>query len=104
MYFGHLRIAHPAIVRSRRRLEGDMSDLTLNAGDTLYCMHEPNEFDDAASVATAAGQSYHPRPVLCIDACSDERMIVELIRLVHTIEGVTGVESQIRHIAFQPST
>jgi cytidylate kinase len=36
--------------------------------------------------------------------CSDERMIVELIRLVHTVEGVTGVESQIRHIAFQPST
>ena len=35
---------------------------------------------------------------------SDERMIVEVIRLVHTIEGVTGVESQIRHIAFQPST
>ena len=35
--------------------------------------------------------------------CSDERMIVELIRLVHTIESVTGVESQIRHIAFQPS-
>jgi hypothetical protein len=31
-------------------------------------------------------------------------MIVEVIRLVHTIEGVTGVESQIRHIAFQPST
>jgi hypothetical protein len=35
---------------------------------------------------------------------SDERMIVEAVRLVHTIEGVTGVESQIRHIAFQPST
>jgi cytidylate kinase len=35
---------------------------------------------------------------------SDERMIVEAIRLVHSIEGVTGVESQIRHIAFQPST
>ena len=35
---------------------------------------------------------------------SDERMIVELIRLVHTAEGVTCVESQIKHIAFQPST
>ena len=35
---------------------------------------------------------------------SDERMIVEVIPLVHTIEDVTGVESQIRHIAFQPST
>jgi osmotically-inducible protein OsmY len=35
---------------------------------------------------------------------SDERMIVEVVRLVHTVEGVTGVESQIRHIAFQPST
>ena len=35
---------------------------------------------------------------------SDERMIVEVIRLVHTVEGVASVESQIRHIAFQPAS
>ena len=35
--------------------------------------------------------------------CSDERMIVEAVRFVHTIEGVTGVTSEVRHISFQPS-
>ena len=42
--------------------------------------------------------------VILTGGSSDERMIVEVVRLVHTVEGVTGVESQIRHIAFQPST
>ena len=42
--------------------------------------------------------------VILTSGSSDERMIVEAIRLVHSIEGVAGVESQIRHIAFQPST
>jgi osmotically-inducible protein OsmY len=36
-------------------------------------------------------------------ATSDERTIVEIVRLVHGIEGVTGVESRIAHIAFRPS-
>ena len=36
-------------------------------------------------------------------ATSDERMIVEAVRLVHTIEGVTGVKSEVGHISFQPS-
>jgi len=36
-------------------------------------------------------------------ATSDERTIVEIVRLVHGIEGVIGVESQIAHIAFRPS-
>jgi osmotically-inducible protein OsmY len=36
--------------------------------------------------------------------CSDERMIVEAVRFVHTIEGVTGVTSEVRQISFQPST
>jgi cytidylate kinase len=35
--------------------------------------------------------------------CSDERKIVEAVRFVHTIEGVTGVVSEVRHISFQPS-
>ena len=35
--------------------------------------------------------------------CSDERMIVEAVRFVHTIHGVTGVTSEVRHISFQPS-
>lgn len=36
-------------------------------------------------------------------ATSDERVIVEAVRLVHSVEGVAGVESQITHIAFRPS-
>jgi cytidylate kinase len=36
-------------------------------------------------------------------ATSNEQLIVEAVRLVHTIDGVKGVESRIRHIAFQPS-
>jgi hypothetical protein len=35
--------------------------------------------------------------------CSDERMIVEAVRFVHTLEGVTGVTSEVKHISFQPS-
>ncbi len=39
--------------------------------------------------------------VILTGGSSDERMIVEAVRLVHTIEGVVSVESQIRLIAFQ---
>jgi len=41
--------------------------------------------------------------VTLMGATSDERMIVEAVRVVQRVEGVTGVESQIRIIAFQPS-
>jgi cytidylate kinase len=34
-------------------------------------------------------------------ATTDERMIVEAVRLMHGVEGVKGVESQIRHVAFR---
>jgi cytidylate kinase len=37
-------------------------------------------------------------------ATSDERVIVEAVRLVHGVEGVAGVESKIAHIAFRPTT
>jgi len=35
--------------------------------------------------------------------CSDERMIVQAVRFVHTVEGVTAVTSEVKHISFQPS-
>ena len=35
--------------------------------------------------------------------CSDERMIVEAVRFVHTVSGVTGVTSEVKHISFQPA-
>jgi cytidylate kinase len=34
-------------------------------------------------------------------ATSDERLIVEAVRLVHGVEGVVGVESRIAHVAFR---
>jgi cytidylate kinase len=37
-------------------------------------------------------------------ATSDENLIVEAVRLVHSVEGVVGVESHITHVAFRPST
>jgi hypothetical protein len=37
-------------------------------------------------------------------ATTDERLIVEAVRLVHTVNGVTGVESRMNHIAFQRLT
>ncbi len=39
--------------------------------------------------------------VILTGAMSDERLIAEAIRLMHTIEGVKGVESQIGHVAFR---
>ena len=36
-------------------------------------------------------------------AVSDERQIAEIVRRVHAVDGVTGVESQIQHISFVPS-
>jgi cytidylate kinase len=36
-------------------------------------------------------------------AMSDERLIVEAVRLMHGVEGVAGVECQITHVAFRPS-
>ena len=40
--------------------------------------------------------------VTLMGGASDERMIVEAIRLAHTVEGVASVESKIAHIAFVP--
>jgi hypothetical protein len=37
-------------------------------------------------------------------ATSDERVIVEAVRLVHGVEGVAGVESKITYVAFRAST
>lgn len=37
-------------------------------------------------------------------ATSDERVIVEAVRLVHGVKGVAGVESRIAYIAFRAST
>jgi osmotically-inducible protein OsmY len=42
--------------------------------------------------------------VSLLGATSDERLIVEAVRLVHAVEGVKGIESKIAHIAFRPST
>ena len=36
-------------------------------------------------------------------ALNDERRIAEIVRLVHAVEGVKGVESQIQHISFVPT-
>jgi cytidylate kinase len=41
--------------------------------------------------------------VTLIGATSDERIMVEAIRLVHSVDGVAGVESKITHLAFRPS-
>jgi len=41
--------------------------------------------------------------VTLMGGTSDERIIVDAIRLVHAVDGVTGVESQMRVITFQPS-
>jgi hypothetical protein len=35
--------------------------------------------------------------------CTDERMIAGTVRFVHTVEGVTNVTSEVKHISFQPS-
>jgi len=48
--------------------------------------------------ATVAGGK-----VTLIGAASDERVIVEAVRLMHSVEGVIGVESNIAHLAFVPS-
>ena len=36
-------------------------------------------------------------------ATTDARLIAEAVRLVHSVEGVTGVQSQIAHLEFRPS-
>jgi cytidylate kinase len=41
--------------------------------------------------------------VTLMGALSDERLIVEAVRLVHSVDGVAGVESKITHLAFRPS-
>ena len=40
--------------------------------------------------------------VLLTGATTDEQMIVEAVRLVQSVEGVTAVESKVRHVAFVP--
>ena len=36
-------------------------------------------------------------------ASSDERMIAEIVRLMHSVEGVVAVESKIIHLSFRPA-
>jgi len=40
--------------------------------------------------------------VLLFGATTDEHMIVEAVRLLQGVEGVTGVESKVTHVAFVP--
>ncbi|MBY0226918.1 MAG: cytidylate kinase family protein [Hyphomicrobium sp.] len=56
------------------------------------------------SSALHSGMDAHVRDgsVLLIGATTDEQLIVEAVRCAQGIEGVTAVESQIRHIAFVP--
>src|SRR5262245_36550312 len=35
-------------------------------------------------------------------ASSDERMIAEIVRLMHSVDGVVGVESKMIHLSFRP--
>lgn len=53
---------------------------------------------DSIGVTVSSGK------VTLTGATTDERMIVEAVRLVHCVDGVAGVESKITHIAFRPST
>ena len=41
--------------------------------------------------------------VTLVGACSDAKMISDVVRLVHGIDGVRSVESRIEHISFVPS-
>jgi osmotically-inducible protein OsmY len=41
--------------------------------------------------------------VLLTGATTDEQMIVEAVRLLQGVAGVTGVESKVAHIAFAPN-
>ena len=45
-----------------------MSDLTFDAGHTLYFVNEPNDFDDHTLVAAATCENYLARPNLCLNA------------------------------------
>lgn len=40
--------------------------------------------------------------VTLVGACSDARMVPEVVRMVQRIEGVSSVESRIEHVAFVP--
>jgi cytidylate kinase len=62
-------------------------------------------------VRSALGQRFHAieatvsaGKVTLLGALSDERLIVEAVRLVHGVKGVAGVESKITHLAFRPSS
>ena len=41
--------------------------------------------------------------VLLTGATTDEQMIVEAVRLLQGVAGVTGVESKVVHVAFAPN-
>lgn len=41
--------------------------------------------------------------VLLTGATTDEQMIVDAVRLLQGVEGVTGVESKVAHVAFAPN-
>jgi osmotically-inducible protein OsmY len=70
----------------------------------LSRVRDPLEHRFGSGLTTIAGIAVKVSAgkVTLMGGASDDRMIVEALRLAHTVKGVTSVESQIAHIAFVP--
>ena len=90
---------HKAFAETDRTRSALMDELVLSR------VREALEQRFGSGVTTIAGIDARVSAgrVTLMGGASDERVIVEAVRLTHTVAGVTGVESRIAHIAFRPS-
>ncbi len=89
------------VVQTPKFQETPASRMSLNDQLILSKVHSAldRRFGNSTSALGIAAEVASGQVVLK-GALSDERMIAETVRLVHTIPGVQSVESRIGHIAF----
>jgi cytidylate kinase len=74
-----------------------MDELILRRVNSALEQRFGDDADPVIQAEVTAGK------VVLTGATSDERLITEAVRLVRVVEGVTGVESRIKYLSFQPA-
>ncbi|CAA2137708.1 cytidylate kinase family protein [Hyphomicrobium sp. ghe19] len=93
-----VRLAESSTFQETARSRGVLMDqiISLRARTAVERQFGANSTQNCFDVHVFSGK------VLLTGATTDEQMIVEAVRLLQGVEGVTSVESKVAHVAFVP--
>lgn len=93
------RLAECAVFQETPEGRAALLDKVIEArvGSALAKRFGSGAFAQAFEATVSAGK------VTLTGATTDEQLIVDAVRLAHSVEGVTGVESKIAHLDFHPA-